>query len=173
MPSYSKKISLFLLTVVILTATFFSGPTQASLWDTISAWVTINPLFVDVSAPLEVEINTAFTVEAKIINQGEEKIMNAKGEIFLPPGLVLLKEDKVQTMPGVIPSGKAKTISWSVKGVDTGVHIITVLASGELQGYVIYAEDSTTVEVKVSLMGAQSRGRLQNLFDFFRRWFKF
>lgn len=172
MQSLIKKFSLFLLAVFTFTAIFFSGSAQASFWDTIRAWVTINPLFVDVSAPSEVEINTAFTVEAKIINKGAEKIVNAKGEIFLPSGLVLLKGDKVQAVPGVIPSGRDKKISWSVEGVEVGNYFISVKASGEFQGYVIYAEDTTPVEVKVSLIGAQSKGWLQNLFDFFRDWFK-
>ena len=66
MSGYSKKILLFLLAVFLLTTIFFSY-VQASFWDVIRAWVTINPLDVDLSAPVEVEIGKTFKVEAKAL----------------------------------------------------------------------------------------------------------
>ncbi len=172
MPSYSKKISLFLLAVFILTAVFFSGFAQASFWDMIRAWVTINPLEVDVSAPKEAEINKVFKVEAKLINKGEEKIENAKSEIFLPSGLVLLKKDPVQRI-GIIPGKKEKKASWSVKGEELGYYLISVKASGEIEGKEL-SKESITIKVKIKEKPAPGeRPRFnffQNIFNFFQKW---
>jgi len=108
MPSRFKKISLFFLVISILVAGFCGGiaidkkdyQAQASLWDAIRAWVTINPLEVDiVSAPAEAEINKVFKITVEVINKGEEKIENAKGEIFLSEkleGIDILKKNSVQ-----------------------------------------------------------------------------
>ncbi len=174
MLNYFKKKSLFLLVVFVLTAIFFSGPAQASLWDFIRAWVTINPLLVDVSAPAEVEINKTFQVRAGVVNKGEEKIENAKAEIFLPPELVLLKKDPVQEI-GVIPPKKEKKISWSVKGEKEGSYVISVSASGELRGEIIKAEDTTMVTVMVIKPSPKGKALewFQNLFDFFRERLRF
>ncbi len=175
MPSCSKKISTFLLAVLILTAIFFSGSAQASLWDTIRAWVTINPLYVDVSTPEEVEVGKVFKVTAKIINKGEEKIENAKGEIFLPDELVLLKKDPVRKI-GVIMGKKEKKISWSVKGEELGYYLISVKASGEIEGKELSKESSTiTVEIKEKVAPGERAhfNFFQNLFDFLQGWFRF
>ncbi len=172
MPSYSKKISLFLLAVFILTAVFFAGFAQASFWDMIRAWVTINPLEVEVSCPSEVEINKVFKVEARLFNKGEEKIKNARGEIFLPSGLTLLKKDPVQKI-GIISNKKEKKVSWSVKGEKEGNYIIIASAFGELRGDSISAQDSAKVQIKESLRGAQPTNWIQNLFDFFKSGFRF
>jgi len=170
MLNYSKKISFFLLAVFILTAVFFSGSAEASFWDMIRAWVTINPLVVDVSAPKEVEIDKVFQVTAEVINKGDEKIKNVKGEIFLPPELVLLKKDPVQKI-GVIPPKKEKEIRWAVKGEKDGSYIVSVEVSGELKGQIIRAEGNTLVEIKKSLRKTGPRDWLQNFFDFFQKLF--
>jgi len=115
MKSPKAKIFTFLLVFFLFTVLSFSGLmdkkedyiAQASFLDIIRALVTINPLELDVTAPIEVEINKVFKVEAKAINKGEDKIENAKAEIFLPAGLVLLKKDSVQNM-GVIRGKKDK-----------------------------------------------------------------
>ena len=180
MPSYSKKISTFLLAVLILTAIFFPGIigkkenywAQASLWDIIKAWVTINPLSVDVSIPSEVEVGKVFKVTAKAVNRGEERIENAKGEIFLPDELVLLKRDPVQKI-GVIMGKKEKKISWSVKGEEIGSYFVSVSASGELRGYEVSAEDGTMIKVKKPFPKGKTWGWFQNLFDFFQGWLRF
>lgn len=166
MPNYSKKISIFLLAIFLLIAIFFSFA-QASFWDVIRALVTINPLSIDVSAPAEVEIDKVFKIKAEIENKGEEKIENAKGEIFLPSGLVLLKKDTVQRI-GVISNKKVKKISWSVKGEEIGNYIISVKVSGELREDLIEAQDSTMFEVKESF---PKRNFWQRFFDIFRKWF--
>jgi len=177
MLSRLKKTTLFFLAIFILVAGFCGGTinkkdyqARASLLDAIRAWVTINPLEVDVSVPAEVEINRVFKVMAEITNKGEEKIENAKGEIFLPGGLVLLKKNPVQKI-GVIKGKKSKRISWTVRGIDPGNYAITISAVGELKGDLISAEDSTVVEVKESLKKPRSRRWFQDFFDFFRGWF--
>lgn len=181
MSDYSKKISNFLLTVFILTAIFFSGSAQASLWDTIKAWVTINPLFVDVSAPAKVEINQVFKVEAKIINKGEEKIENAKAEIILPEGLILFKNDPIQEIgvilgkkeKGVTLGKKEKRIFWLVKGEGIGEYFISISVSGELKGQLVSAEDTAMVKVIKPIPKGKAWGWFQNLFDFFQERFGF
>src|SRR3989338_10174394 len=169
MLSYSPKIHFFILAVFVLTAVFFPSSVQASFWDMIRAWVTVNPLAADVSAPVEVEVDKVFKVEAKIINKGGEKIENAKGEIFLPEGLVLLKKDPVQEI-GIIPGKKTKKISWSVKGERLGYYFISVSASGELKGELISAE---SIAIKVSVVEKISPSQFEFLKEIFERWFRF
>ena len=179
MPSRFKKISLFFLAIFILIAGFCSGiiidkkdyQAQASLWDAIRAWVTINPLEVDVSAPTEAEIGKVFKVTAEATNKGEEKIENVKGEIFLSEGLVLLNKNPVQKT-GVIQSKKSKKISWIVRGIGTGNYVIATLVTGELKGNLISAESSTMIEIKESVAKPRPRKWYQNIFDFFQGWFK-
>jgi len=172
MPNCSKKIFISFLAVFILTAVFFSNSAQASLWNTIRAWVTINPLEVGVFAPAETEVDKVFKVEARVINKGEEKIENARGEILLSSGLVLVRKDPVQEI-GIIPGKKEKKVSWSVKGEKIGSYVITVSGSGELRGDRISAEGSTKVEVKESVRKTRHQGWFQNLFDFFQERFRF
>ena len=185
MPSRLKKNSLFFLAIFILIAGFCGGTinkkdyqAQASLWDAIRAWVTINPLEVEVSAPKEVEVNKVFKITAKVINKGEEKIKNAKGEIFLPEGVEgidFLKKNPVQKI-GVIHGKKSKKISWTARGTKIGTeiegYIITVSVTGELKENLIGAEDSVLVIIEDPQEKSQSRKWYQNLFDFFRGWFK-
>lgn len=166
---FIKKFLPLSLTVFILIAIFFAGFAQASFWDIIKAWVTINPLEVNLSAPAEVEVDKVFKVEAKVINKGKEKIEKAKGEIFPHEGLLLLKKDSVKQIR-VIPGKKEKKISWSVRGEKIGNYIITVSASGELKGGMVFAEDSIKVEVKESSKKPRPINWLQNLLDFFRKW---
>ena len=166
---FIKKFLPLFLAVFILIAIFFAGFAQASFWDIIKAWVTINPLEVNLSAPVEVEVDKVFKVEAKAINKGEEKIENAKGEIFLPSGLTPLKKDPVKQV-GVIPGKKEKKISWSVRGEEVGNYIIAVSVSGELKGGLVSAEDSTKVEVKESLKKTQPMNWFQNFLNLFRKW---
>jgi len=173
MANFSKKISLFFLAIFVFTAVFFSGSVEASFWDMIRAWVTINPLVVDVSAPKEVQIDKVFQVKARVTNKGDEKIEEVEGEIRLPlSGLVLLKKDPIQEI-GVIPGKKEKKISWSVRGEEIGNYYISVKVSGELKGEGISAEDGIMIEV----IKPSPRGRplewFRNLFDFFQRRFKF
>ena len=175
MLNYFKKTTISLLAVFILTAIFFSGIidkretyfAQASFWNMIQAWVTINPLKINVSAPAEVEINKTFKVEAKLVNKGEEKIENARGEIFLSSELTLLKKNPVQKI-GALPGKKEKKVSWAVKGEKEGNYVISVSASGELREQLVKAEDSTMVKVKLSL---QKKSLWQWLQDFFSRLF--
>lgn len=180
MQGYVKKNLTLFLVIFVLTTIFFLGKigktenyfAQASLWDMIWARVTINPLAVNVSAPAEVEVDKVFKVEAKLINKGEEKIEKAKGEIFLPPGLALLKKDPIQEI-GVISPKKEKKIHWSVKGEEIGDYFILVSASGELKGEIIKAEDTTLVKVKKPSPRGKTLEWFQNLFDFFQKRLKF
>ena len=178
MLSRFKKISLFFLAISILIASFCGGiiidkkdyQAQASLWGAIRAWVTINPLEVDVSAPAEAEINKTFKVIVKATNKGEEKIENARGEIFLPEGLVLLKKNPIQKI-GVIQDKKSKRIFWTVRGIEIGNYVITTSVAGELKENLISAEDSTIIEIKESIEKPQPRKWFQDFFDFFQGWF--
>ena len=181
MINYSKKNLTFLLAVFILTAIFSSGIldkrenywAEASFWNTIKAWVTINPLSVKVAAPLDVQVNKVFKITAEVVNKGEEKINNTKGEIFLPrEGIVFLKKNPVQKV-GVIPPKKEKKVSWSVKGEKEGYYVISISVSGELQEQVFSAEDSIMVRVIKPLPKGKTWELFQNLFDFFQEWFMF
>jgi len=173
---FTKKFSILFLAVLILTAIFFSDFAQASFWDIIRAWVTINPLDVEVLAPAEIEVDKVFKVEARVTNKGEEKIENTKAKISLPTGLVLLKKDPVQEL-GVIPGKKEKKISWSVKGEELGNYGISVKVSGELQGKEL-SKESDTIMVKIIEKtvpgGGKARFNLfQRFFDFLRERFGF
>lgn len=177
MEEYLKKILISVLAIsvlsfILLLGIKYGGNNLASLFDVIVARVTINPLEVEALAPSEVEVDKVFKVTAKLINKGGERIENAKGEIHISPGLVLLKKNSVQKI-GVIPAKKEKKVSWSVRGTETGNHIIMVSASGELKGYEISDEDSISIEivVKESLKRTQPQILFQTLFDFIRGWF--
>lgn len=171
MKSPKTKIFTFLLIFSLFTVLSFSGLidkkedyiAQASFLDIIRALVTINPLEVDVSAPTEAEINKVFKVEAKATNKGKDKIENAKAEIFLPAGLVLLKKDSVQNM-GVIRGKKDKKVSWSVKGDSVGDYIISVLVSGEVREDIVSADAATKVTLKEK---ASPPGPFLNVFQIF------
>lgn len=173
-----RKTFLFFLAISILVAGFCGGMTidkkdyqaQASLLDAIRAWVTINPLEVDVSAPAKVGINSVFKVTAKVTNKGEEKIKNVRGEIFLNEKLVLLKKNPIQKM-GVIQGNKSKKISWTVRGIEEGDCVITTSITGELKENLISAEDSVLVKIKNYTENYRLRRWYQNIFNFFRRWF--
>ena len=172
MEKHLKKSLLPIFLITILSFFFFlginytAGSNLASLYSVITARVVINPLEVDVFTPTKVEINKVFKVRAKIINKGEEKIKNAKGEIFLPEGIVLIKKNLVQKM-GVIPGKKSKRISWTVRGTEIGEYVITVSASAELKEELIAAEDSTAVKI----IKKKIPGWWQDRFNFLRRFF--
>lgn len=173
----TKKFLLpIFITLALFTLLFFGGnqmkeKSLASLGNVITARVTINPLEVNISAPLETEIGKVFKVDATLINKGEEKIENSQGEIFLADGLVLIQKDAVRKM-GIITGKKEKKASWSVKGEKIGNYVIMVLGSGELGGYGISAGSSANVEVKESWRGVRANW-FQNLLDFFRERLRF
>ncbi len=178
MQSYVKKIllSLFVIFIVVVFTTLLFWGTKnvreylASFFGVITAKVTINPLEVEVYAPGVVEINKVFQVRAKAINKGEERIENARGEIYLPEGLVLLRKDSVKKI-GIIPPKKEKKMSWSVKGVKEGSYIITVSVSGELRENLVIAEGTAKVDVKRKL-SPQVR-LFEWLRNFFQQWSNF
>lgn len=172
---FTKRFSILFLVVFTLTAIFFSGPAQASLWDMIRAWVTINPLIVDVSAPKKVEVDKVFLVKAKVENKGGERIEKVEGVIFFPGGLELETKKTEKQEIGTIPPYKEKTISWPVRGKNEGNYFISVKVSGELKEQLINAEDTTMVKIiKKSFPG---KGRpldlFQRFFDFLQGRFGF
>ena len=118
------KLSIFLVAVLF----FEAYVARASFLDIIRALVTINPLEVSIGTPAEAEIGKVFKVEARARNKGEEKIENAKAEIFLPPELVLIQKDPVKEI-GVISGKREKKISWPVRGEIAGDYIVSVLVS--------------------------------------------
>lgn len=175
MQSYIKKILISLFVIFVFITLLFlgmknTGEYLASFLGVITARVTINPLEVEVYAPGVVEINKVFQVRAKVINKGEEKIENAKGEIHLPEGLVLLKKDSVKKI-GIIPPKKEKKISWPVKGEKEGSYIIEVSVFGELRGDIVSAQGTTKIEVKERL-SPQVRF-FEWIRNVFQQWFNF
>lgn len=179
-----KKIPLFFLAIFIVIAGFCGGTkdyqVQASLLDAIKAWVTINPLEVNVSTPSEAEIKKIFKVTAEVTNKGEEEIENVEGKIFLPEGVEgiekleepdFLKKNLVQKI-GTIQGKKSKTISWTVRGTDLGNYIFAVSVTGELKGDLVTAEDSSGVTIEDPQEKSKPQKWYQNIFDFFRGWFK-
>lgn len=179
MTDYLKKYLLPILIISVLSFFIFLGANYigsnlASLSSIITAWVTINPLEVKVSAPAEVEIDKVFKVTAKITNKGEEKIEDVEGKIFLPEELALLKKDTVQEI-GVIPGKKEKKIHWSVKGEEIGIFGISVKVFGELQGKEI-SKESDTIMVEIiekAAPGKKTRLNLfQRFFNLFQEWFR-
>jgi len=171
MKSPKAKVFTFLLVFFLFTVLSFSGIgaqskvsiAEASLLDIIRALVAINPLEFDVTAPAEAEINKVFKVQTVAINKGEDKIENARAEIFLPAGLVLVRKDPVQNM-GVIRGKKSKKASWSVKGDTVGDYIISVLVSGELRGDIVSADGTAKVTLKEKSSGS---GRPFSMFQIF------
>ena len=159
---------MFLAAVLFFTAAF--GVAQASFLDIIMALVAINPLEVNVTVPAETEINKVFKVEASVRNKGDDRIENAKAQIFLPAGLVLVQKDSVHNI-NVIQAKTEKTVSWSVKGENTGDYIISVVASGELRGDIVSADGTakTTLKAKAVLQGRRFNA-LQLFLETFQRW---
>lgn len=168
---YMKKFVFAFISIFILFISLFLGLSYirkypASLSSIITAFVAINPLDVQVSVPPEVEINKTFQVRAEVTNKGEDPIENLRGEIFLPPELILVSGNPIKGV-GVLRGGQGKKISWGVKAEKEGSFIITVLASGNLRGELISAEDSATVNATTVIKG---RGRPA---EFFQRFFDF
>lgn len=167
-----KIIPLFVATLFFFGIISSLGVTvaHASVFDFIRAFVTINPLSVEVTAPTEADINRVFKVEANIINKGEVKIENVTGEIHLSPGLSLLG-NSIKNV-GIVPAEKEKKISWQVKEEEVGKYIVTVSISGIVNGDVVTAEGS---ELVILLVESPPPGRSSNIFesffDFLRKWF--
>ena len=176
-PTLSKKTLLFFVTAIFFFGTVFSfgvSAAHASLFDFIRAFVTINPLAVEVTAPLEADINRIFKVEARVINKGEVKIENTTGEIFLPADLSLFGKKIKNT--GIVPAGGEKNISWSVKGEILGNYFISVSISGAVQGDAVTAEGSRFVTIVKKVLPPRhtpsiSSGIFVRFFDFFSNWF--
>ncbi len=179
MKSTKTKTFTFLLVLLLFTALSFSGLTDkkenyiahASFFDIIRALVTINPLELDVTAPVEAEINKVFKVEAVATNKGEDTIKNVKAQIFLPEGLVLLKREPTQQM-GVIRGKREKKVSWSVRGESAKNYIISVVVSGELRGETLNADGTANITLKEkSSPPGRSFNIFQRFFDFFQGLF--
>ena len=175
-----KKKVLFLFTAALFSfgAAFSFGvsTTHASLFDFIRAFVTINPLAVEVTAPPEAEINRIFKVEANVINKGEVKIENVTGQIFLPAELVLSGKE-IKNI-GIVRPGREKKVSWSVKGESIGEgYIIAVSISGTVLGDAVTAEgDSKLVKIVKKApppgqISSISSGIFERFFDFLSNWF--
>ncbi len=173
-----RKTLLSFLVISVLSIFLFWGINYsisplASLPSVITAWVTINPLEVNLSAPPETEVNEVFWLRAKIINKGKEKIKNGKAEIHLPQGLILIKKDSAQKI-GVIPGKKAKNVSWRVRGAEAGIYIVIVRATGELKGEMTSAEDSIKIEVVAAKPQIEEgrQGFFKSFLSFFQKWFE-
>ena len=175
----APKIILSFAVAAFFAATVFFGGVidqresyvaQASFFDFIRAFVTINPLAVEVSAPSEVEIGKVFKVDALVINKGEVRIEGVEGEIFLPEELSLVGKNTVKGA-GAISGGRDKKITWSVRGDAIGSYVITVSVSGEVQGNIVSAEGSKLVIVKENNPPPDRlSSAFQNVFNFVRGW---
>ena len=164
------KNSIFIFAALFLVVGFMAphvgvNVARASFLDIIRALVTINPLEVDVLPLADTEIEKTFKVETIVKNKGENRIENAEAQIFVPEGLVILRGDLVKQM-GIIRGGGNKKVFWQVKGTEVGSYIITVKASGILEGTGISDEDSTLVEI-IEKGTPGRRSLLQILLDFF------
>ena len=119
---------------------------------------------------MEADLNRIFKVEANVINKGEVKIENVTGEIFLPIELTLSGK-KIKNI-GIVPRGKAKKVSWSVKGESLGAYVISVSISGVVKGDVVTAEGTKLVTI---VKKAPPPGRTPSIFksfiDFLSNWF--
>ena len=170
MKSPKTKFFTFLLVISLSAALPFFA--QASFLDIIRALVTINPLELDVTAPAEAQINRVFKVEAVATNKGKDTIENVTAQIFPPKGLVLLKSKLTQKM-GVIQGMKEKKVSWSMRGEDIGVYVISVVVSGELRGEPLNADGTTKITlVEKSSPPGRPFNIFQGFFDFLQGLFK-
>ena len=179
-----KKAASIFLAGFFAAAIFFSGVSgkgvvsiaEASFLDTIVALVAINPLHLSVSAPQEVEVGKKFKVETTVENRGEERLSNVRVELFISKGLVLVRKNSVKDV-GKIRNNGAKTISWQLKGVETGNFGISARAWGEVRGDVVSADGDTifVVIAEKSSPGGPGPHFVQNFFSFFsgllERWF--
>ncbi|MCH7756853.1 hypothetical protein IIC45_02085 [Patescibacteria group bacterium] len=161
------------MAIFLFGAVFFFGVSavNASILDFIRAFVTINPLAVEVTAPAEADLNRVFKVEANVINKGEVKIENVTGEIFLPAGLTISGKEIKKI--GIVPAGREKRVSWSVKGKSIGEgYIIAVSISGAVNGDSVSADGSTVVNiVEKAPLPVRLPGIFQSFFDFIGKWF--
>ena len=175
MLTFKKKVFLLFITVVFSLGAIGSlgvGTAQASIFDFIRAFVTINPLAVQVTAPSEADISQVFKVEANVINKGAVKIENVTAEIFLPAGLSIVGKSKIKNI-GIVPAGKEKKTSWQIKGIEIGNFFILVKASGVVKGDAVSAEGNTVlIAIKEkSPPPGKSKNIFQSFFSFFQRWF--
>ena len=172
---FERKTAIFTFLVFFTALVFFSLTIQtshASFLDIIRAFVTINPLAIEVSAPTEVELNKVFKVEVKAINKGEVKIEKLKGEIFLPPGLSLSGKNEIKNI-GTIPSGREKKISWQVKGESIKDYVIAVSISGIVGGDAVSADGSKLVMVvKKTPPPGRLGSAFQSIFTFLQNLFQ-
>ena len=172
MSTHRKKVP-FLFTAVLFcfSIIFFLGASfaHASLFDFIRAFVTINPLVVEVTAPAEADLNRVFKVEANVINKGEVRIENVTGEIFLPAELTVSGKE-IKNI-GIVPAGKEKKVSWSVKGGSIGeFFIITVSISGVVQGDVVTAEGTKLVAIVKKAPPGRRLDIIERVLNFLRRF---
>lgn len=113
---------------------------------TITATVTVNPLRVSALAPAVVAVSQTFEVEATVENHGGAKVEKAAAIITLSEGLELVKHKAERTL-GAIPPHKHKSITWQVRAVAAGEHIVSVSASGEYFDVLVTEDSSATIAV--------------------------
>lgn len=140
----------------------YSGIQMASLSSVVTAWVTINPLEIELIALKKAKVDRVFIIKAKIENKGKEQIDQAEAQIFLPEELKLIRGDEKQEIGLLSPETK-KFIFWSAKGEKPGNYIISVKVIGKLTGNLLSAEDSTMIEIKEK----KKPGWWQRFFSFF------
>lgn len=147
-----EKFLLVLIVISVLSFFVFLGINYhgthlASLSTTVTAWVTINPLDVDIFAPKQVKVDRIFIIRAEIENKGKEEVREVEAQIFLPEEIDLIRGEEEQEI-GALGLESKKFIFWWLKGKKAGSYIISVKVTGELRGEVISAEDSTMIKIK-------------------------
>ena len=172
MKNFLRRNLLFFLAMLFLFASLFFGINYfekelASISSVITVRVMINPLEINTSTLDEIEINKTFIVTAEITNKGPEKIENAKGEIFLAQGLVLVKGHAIQEMGTIPAESENKQVVWSVRAEEAGEYIISVSVSGELGDETVEAEDSALVKIQ----SFSKKGFIKKILDFFSNLF--
>ena len=159
----SKKIIKAVLVLpLVLGLLFFcfssgQGPVLAQTASLV-ATVRINPLEIEVTAPLNVVVGEWFTVSVSVFNRGSETIWKAIATLEAPTGIVVRGKNKKL---GNLEPGEIKTVFWQAKANKAGNFIILAKVTGNLVGEQISASDTTTIS-------ASSTSRF-SLISLFRR----
>lgn len=125
-------------------------------------------LSVGIDCPSDVQEKSKFTVNATIINPGEENATDVIAELIAPRKAFSYGQPKKRI--GKIEGNSQTVVSWNVKAKRPGIYNITVIASGkaETTEEELFAQDEKTIVVSSSA----SVGIIQGFYDYVYRLFK-
>ena len=125
-------------------------------------------LSVGIDCPSDVQEKSKFTVNATIINPGEENATDVIAELIAPRKAFSYGQPKKRI--GKIEGNTQTVVSWNVKAKRPGIYNITVIASGkaETTEEELFAQDEKTIVVSSSA----SVGIIQGFYDYVYRLFK-